>query len=435
MSMVKALNRNILAGTLFLFLLTNISSASAQLKADKGSINISGIDLQNSAPLELNGEWEFYWNKLLTIEDFRNNNNNNIVPDYLQVPLVWNDQQTVARTKLTGNGYATYRLQIIKDENQDVLSLYIPNIYTSYALYVNEELIAENGQVGTIKAESYAQWKPQIKVFETTEPKIDLILHVSNFYHNRGGIHKPLKLGSYESVIHQNATIVISNILLFGGLLILGAFFIGFFFIRQGQRATLFFGLLCLLWGIRSLFSNSYLITSIFPDVSWNFAIRIEYISLYLSMLFGMLFITHVFIPNRRPLIKYIILTINYCFIALTILLPPLYFTKLLPAYQLFIALNFVFAIIVTGLAIHHRQKEAWFSATAILLGVMLFTYELTTYNFVESVNYIYLNLGYLVVFFLNSLVLASHFVSAYRQIHVLEKEKTSSFERRLRST
>ena len=67
MSMVKALNRNILAGTLFLFLLTNISSASAQLKADKGSINISGIDLQNSAPLELNGEWEFYWNQLLTI--------------------------------------------------------------------------------------------------------------------------------------------------------------------------------------------------------------------------------------------------------------------------------------------------------------------------------------------------------------------------------
>jgi hypothetical protein len=39
--------------------------------AREGVINLSSIDLHNIDPVSLDGEWEFYWNQLLTPEDFQ----------------------------------------------------------------------------------------------------------------------------------------------------------------------------------------------------------------------------------------------------------------------------------------------------------------------------------------------------------------------------
>ena len=433
MSMAEVLSASKVAAFLTFLLITLVCiPAISQPKVQQGSLDLTHTDFNDAGPITLDGEWEFYWKQILFPADFFAERA--LDKKYLKVPAVWNGLKS-GMQELTGEGYATYRLIIKKDREPSLLSLDIPNVYTNYALWINGTKLASNGLVSTEASRARPEWQPKVKIFEAPGETVEIILQVSNFHHNRGGVHKSIKLGTPENINRHHESIIVSNVFMVGGLLILGAFFIGFFLIRKGgQRATLYFGLLCLFWGIRSLFSNIYLITSFFDGISWGLAVKVEYLSLYLSMLVGMLFISNVFLQdNKKSIYKYILILINYCIISLTIILPPVYFTQLLPAYQFFIAVNFLFAIVVIVRAIFKKQHEAWFSAMSIIIGIALFAYELTAYALVVKVNFIFLNLGYLAVFFLNSLVLAYHFVGAYKQINILEEERNRGLEGRLR--
>ena len=60
--------------------------------------------------VKLNGEWEFYWGKMLHPDDFKSDS---IKPDYFgNVPSYWTDypQESVKTEKF---GYATYRLTVL----------------------------------------------------------------------------------------------------------------------------------------------------------------------------------------------------------------------------------------------------------------------------------------------------------------------------------
>src|SRR5688572_16045989 len=86
---------------------TNIVS---QPKAEKGSLDISQWDLAENGNIKLDGEWEFYWNKLLTPDEFKDS----IKPQktgYFKVPGIWNGYKAGDK-KLTGSGYASFRLMV-----------------------------------------------------------------------------------------------------------------------------------------------------------------------------------------------------------------------------------------------------------------------------------------------------------------------------------
>lgn len=383
--------------------------AQSENNAIKGVLNITNVDFSANDYVTLTGQWEFYWNKLLGPEDFKNGG---FRPGYINVPSVWNDQY-IKGEELGGQGYATYRLIVITANAPKLLSIEAPNVYTSYNLFINGELIAQNGVVGKSKQEAAPEWKPVLKVFNATDT-LEVIVQVANYSHNRGGIHKPFVIGNFDSIAALRESKVIANMLLTGGLFVLGLFFIAFYLFRAKEKSSIYFGLFCLLWAIRSVFSNIYLVTTFFDSFNWILALRIEYISLYLSVLFGILFLARVFDPKESKLIKYIINIVNAIFILLTLILPPVLFTMLLPAYQIFIIVNLLLAVYMITKAVFEQKKDAWFSAISILLGIVVLGYEIVSYVWVWKVSYLFLNFGYLSVFFLNSLVLASRFVGAY---------------------
>ncbi|MTI20824.1 membrane protein, partial [Fulvivirga sp. RKSG066] len=362
--------------------------------------------------LKLNGKWEFYWGELLTPETIKNPETR---PSYIDVPAIWNNLYIQGRD-LDGQGYATYRLKILLNNPPENLSLDIPNVYSAYKLFVNGHEIAQNGSIGIDKATSQPEWNPKLKIFQSSDT-VEIICQVSNYHHERGGIHKPLFIGDFDNISSLREKRIVANMMLTGGLIVLAGFFIVFFALRPQERSSLYFGLFCLLWAVRSVFSNIYLVSSFF-DLSWSFALRIEYLSLYTSVLFGVLFLNEVFNKNGNQLVKSIIIIVSCIFVALTIMLPTVLFTQLLPAYQIFVAINLVYAIYMITKALFENQAEAWFSAMSMLMGVALFGYEMINYLLILKLNLVFLNVAYLSVFFLNSLVLAYQFVETYKQAH-----------------
>lgn len=407
---------------LSIILLINYAIGYAQHvpEISKGMLDLTEFEFGNNPLISLDGEWEFYHQQLLTAEDFSNISD----PHFVNVPGTWNGLMLDGK-ELSGIGYATYRLQILLPETSPPLSLEIPNVYSSYTLYVNGKLISNNGQTGIDKDSTQPEWRFETKPLTVSGGEmIELVLQVSNFHHHRGGVHKSLYLGEQGAIVRKRELSVTANGLLMGGVLVLGAFFLSFYLIRKRDIAVLYFGLFSLIWAVRVMFSNIYIASALFDDMSWTTSIKVEYISLYMSVLFGMLFINEVFSNGFKQIFVNTVTVINFLFIFLTTILSPYHFTTLLPVYQLFILANVLLSIIILVRAAKKGQPEVWYSITGILLGMSLVILELVSYYYELQLSIVTLSLGYLSVFFLNSLVLAHRFVDAFNEVQRLEQEQ-----------
>jgi hypothetical protein len=68
---------------------------------------------------------------------------------------------------------------IIPPSEQKALALYMPDVYCSYELLVNGNVIGNNGKVGSSKSESAPQWKPETYFFEPTGDTLEIIFPTS----------------------------------------------------------------------------------------------------------------------------------------------------------------------------------------------------------------------------------------------------------------
>lgn len=127
--------------TTFLFILLSLSAFKLDASghdpvASKGILDLRKVDNPEHFIIKLNGDWEFYWNKMLRPNDFKTGS---AKPDYYgKVPSYWTDypQESVKTDKF---GYATYRLTVLfpKGFNKP-LAIDLPVFDSSYDIYLNE---------------------------------------------------------------------------------------------------------------------------------------------------------------------------------------------------------------------------------------------------------------------------------------------------------
>ena len=98
-----------------------------------GQVDLSQFNFEEKGPANLSGKWEFYWNRLLSPEDFLTPQK----PAWIH-PSSWHRQGEYAVL-----GFATYRIKLKVPENQWGLSLYFPIINSSSKIWINGELASE----------------------------------------------------------------------------------------------------------------------------------------------------------------------------------------------------------------------------------------------------------------------------------------------------
>lgn len=133
----------------FLFLLLTVLSGCADERqpffAEQGFLDLAAWTFKKDEIVYLDGQWEFYWGRLLTPGDFSTGN----VPaktGYFPIPGYWNGYR-VNGNPLAGDGYATFRLKIRLMPGDKRLALSIEDQSTAYRLWVNGSLVMGNGIV------------------------------------------------------------------------------------------------------------------------------------------------------------------------------------------------------------------------------------------------------------------------------------------------
>ncbi|MFH0843809.1 MAG: sensor histidine kinase [Bacteroidota bacterium] len=305
---------------LFLFFpYISSSFAAPEPRAVKGIMDLSQMKEDELLFIKLNGEWEFYWNKMLRPHDFKSTDE---VPDYYgKVPSYWTDypQESVKTEKY---GFATYRLLIILPPGyRDALGFDLPVFDSSYDIYVNDRYYGGNGIPGTSEEATEPGFS---RNFFRLDPKADtlsIIINVANFHHRRGGFWLPMKMGPFFEVQKRLANGWAGNWAVISLLMGFSLFFLLFYILSPKEKVMGFFSLTTIGLGIRPLFTSHFLINNL-VTLNWNWIVKYEYFGLYL-VLIGWIWFAQVLYPNKYFRILAYILTVFFIFAAIfTLFLP-----------------------------------------------------------------------------------------------------------------
>lgn len=381
------------------------------------------LDLRDWLPargsVALAGEWEFFPGKLLAADSPEATRG-----ELLTVPGLWNAVGTDSESGTMGSfGCGTYRLRLLLPEDVGSLALRLQDAATAYRLYVNGRLSASNGTVACAVEDYAPRYLPVItmpsNLRSASEGENEILLHVANFVHSKGGQWESIQLGYAAELFAQRERAVWTDLFLTGSFLTMSLYHFGLFLLRRTDRSSLFFGILCLTILVRLLVTGERLMFQNFPDFPFWLGQQLEYLSIYLATpAFAMFFWTSFRQEMHRSIV--LITLVIHALLALSVLLLPQ------AIYSQTLMVFFVSAFLLTPygttflIRATTRKRDGAFAA---LLGFVFFTGAAIN-DILASENAIstplLLPVGLFLFIFSQSFMLSLRFSLAFRSVEQL---------------
>ncbi len=283
---------------------------------DNGRVDLSEGELNPNKWVALDGRWEFYFDQLLTPQDFTAENKPEM-DALIKVPSSW-DNNKAGDKSFSKKGVATYRLNIKYPVTLKDPALRIQNIATAYKLYVNGQFAAEVGKV----SDQPTQFKEGAQVLiidlPTDKQEVELIVQVANLNYAKGGLRESPVFGSKQVLEQHRETQMALQLLFIGSVLIFGVYYLLLFMLQTNNRTAFIFSILCFITALRSLIWGELPIMIFSPNISYEALAYINYLTGYNLIPMVILFIVSLYPSEYR--------TISFGLI----LLPTLFFDCLL---------------------------------------------------------------------------------------------------------
>lgn len=364
-------------------------------RAKAGILDLQNWDFKTNPILQLEGEWEFYWNEFC----FSNKGNLNPVcnpekkTSFINMPKLWNSLSYInSNPPISGIGYATHRL-FIQTNTEEVLALRLQNVYTAYKLWVNGVLLVEVGHVSTSSTHGKPRLFPVIVDLPSAKNGIEIILQISNFYHKKGGAWRKIYLGPKEKILLEKELDTGIDLFISGCLCFVGFYHIIYFYYRKKDRATFYFGAFSLVIALRILLVEEPFLYRVIPNFPYNLGMKLEFLTSFLPAPLFVLFISEFLYftglqKNNR--IDYSITFPQFIFSAFIMFIPPSIFTHTLPILYIFIIISILYVIVKLSIAIKEKTIGAYFiSFTFIILLIFSINDVLYTETIINTGYYI----------------------------------------------
>ncbi len=403
---------------------SDLTAYNGAPRAKQGILNLTRRDFDRNKAIKLDGQWEFYWGRLLSSGDFQKTP----PPDrdgYIDVPSAWNGR-VIRGKKLDGKGVATYRLSVILAPGSGPVAFRIMDMRTAYSLFINGEKIASNGTVGTSRDESKPQYLPIVADYTPKTDRMEIILQVSNYHHERGGAFHSLTIGN-KNYIHGIRDLSLSfQIFMLGSLLIMSFYHLGLYLLRRKDRSPLYLGLFCLLIAIRPLVNGEYYLIQLNPDTSWGLMLKIEYLTLYLGLPTFAMFMNSLFpfeFPNKilRPL-----QVIGALFSILVIATPAYIYSKTIVPYEVITLLASVYTVYAIMLAFRRKREGSGIFITGILVLFVTVVNEILYDNMIVNTGNFF-PFGLFIFVLSQAFLLSMRFSKSFGAVEQLSRELENS--------
>ncbi|MCI7125625.1 MAG: ATP-binding protein [Agathobaculum sp.] len=204
------------------------------IQAANGILVLSERELQQSPLRFLVSGWAFYPDALLSPEEIRHSSH------YMRYLSIGEQTNFSSPANPSPYGCGTYQMTLFLPERKDGYALEIPEVFSAYTLYLNDDLILQMGK----PASGTPLIQNRIVTFYGGEP-VTLTMAVSNYDHFYGGIIYPPAFGTMIAVSTSRG--IRFAVCLFVCTIMFVCALLAFYFSkRMKQKNTLLFGLICL---------------------------------------------------------------------------------------------------------------------------------------------------------------------------------------------
>ncbi|NLV83840.1 MAG: diguanylate cyclase [Spirochaetales bacterium] len=301
-------------------------------------------------PVRLYGRWFFAPNRFDDPGSALDQESYHLV----DVPSSWTDYE-ISQQSLSNEGFATYRLSVHLPA-AGTYGLLIDNIYTAYRLYVDGNLLCEVGSVSDHKETATPRFTDTIVTFTSSDDIVDIMFHVSNFYHPRSGIIVAPMLGYNAQLTRIMLVSTMISILLVGILVISALFMLYFHHSLNKDASIIVFAILCFVLAIRIMAANSMLAVLV-PSLPTALISKIEYISIAIVVSLIAIYSQYAFQGMMHRTLVDITAGISAAY-ALTILFAPIgIYYRLFVPYTVLYSLILLYWVISMTIAFF-RKKE-----------------------------------------------------------------------------
>ncbi|WP_141735040.1 7TM diverse intracellular signaling domain-containing protein [Oligoflexus tunisiensis] len=279
--------------------------------AQKGVLNLESW--AGTPAVQLNGEWEFFWNELLTPEQYLTRLGRGGEPVFATVGQRF--QTTVPEHTSHDIGYATYVLRI-QGLKRSRLAFTAFSAFTSSRVYVfgmdgrqSQSPLVELGRV----SKSVEENVPTIKFHNTPSFEVEseqdyfILIQVANFHHSWGGLWIPPSIGLADAVFKEERQVAQFEYWLIGVILYVGIFNCSFYLWRPEDKGSLLLALFVSIVCVRIFLlstGNSFTeyLAAQYPFFLYKVMIKERHIIMSAGPLFYLMFLQAYFpaqIPQR----------------------------------------------------------------------------------------------------------------------------------------
>lgn len=406
--------------------------------AVQGVLDLTGWDFEIDGIVNLEGEWEFYWEQLLTSSDFSSESR---LPkgQHVLVPNVWTDYQEDGED-YPGDGYATFRLRVVTQEPMDKLSLKIPTISSSCKIMIDDLTIATCGVVAENEERSVSSYAPQIADFQTNTNEFDIIVQVSNYLYDRGGMWYAMDLGTEKQITNMRDNEQSMNMLLLGVFFFMGLYHLAIYLLRPNEKLALYFAVGCLIGALRLFVIDELFILNLFPNTDIRVIIGIGYFTYYGGIAALTVYLGELYREEISRKIVHLTVWISGSFILTVLLFPVSIYTHLIRYYHFFNIVLGLYLISCVFLALWRRRDGAglqFFGITFFVLTIfhdiffnLFYMSEIINHaNTIQFLRRQIVLIGLFVLVFVQAIVLARRFSKAFQAVENLS-EKLLSLDR-----
>lgn len=391
--------------------------------ARNGLLDLANWDFGEKGNVRLDGTWEFYWNQLLTPDDFVSGKPK--LTGYIQVPSIW--KGNIGKESLSHNGIGTYRLKIKVSDPSLTYGLKSTFIRISSAIYVNGRLIGKGGNPArNIKAGYISGNVPIIASFPGKNGYIEIIVQVANLdYYRAGGIFQSIYLGREKDILDMNSIALAFSMFIISCLLITGLYFTCVFLGIRKDRSILYFGLYCILFAYVQLTQGERILMQFFHYLSYQDLYQLKLMAIDGSVVALTLFVKE---KGRSFMPEWLLrsVLVAFCLHAAMILtLPFIIQSRFEDDFLVFDILVYIVIIFnVSGAIIKKNygnlnRNGAFLLLTGFILIVSYFIngvlYSISVTHDVTSGSILILLFPFLI-----SLILAQQYVEAYQAIETV---------------
>lgn len=392
-------------------------------KAVNGVLDLSQWDFNSSSTLPLDGEWEFYYNQLLTPEDFKNNANLDLT-SFIKIPGNFTNAD-LKNYKPSSTGYATYRLKIkLKDKNS-YYGIKSDFISTAYNLWVDDRLLISSGKVGTSKDTSIPQMLPKENIFTNENREINIILQASNFEMSSPQIDS-IFFGTRESILRAKTIRLAFDLFIFGATFIIAIYLLVLYIKNKSQKSALLFSIVSLLICIRTLFVGERFFIYLFPNFNWNLQVKICHITFLTYVTVFLLYIDDMYKNSINPLIIKISKISTYAYVLAIMTFSSKFYTLILIPYEI-LSLGTLVYICCKLFILKLYKEENCLLALIGVLSILISTVNDVLYEFSLIQTGSYAAFGILIFIILQSYISAEKFASTFNfTLELSEKLKVN---------